>query len=154
MSKFLAHHTALSVLDVDRSVNFYDFFGYRKVLTWEASDGSLSLVHLQNDQGHVLELVCYADALSIAPPSVGNDLNRVGVKHIAFHVEDVRAAREEIMSAGLGEVTDITSGRTQMDLFFVRDPDGLWVEILKDDRQLDSENPTVIREEPRLLEGE
>jgi len=154
MSNFVSHHTALSVSDMDRSVVFYEFFGYRKVLTWEASDESLSIVHLKNEQGHVLELVGYADAAVIAPPGVGNDLNKVGVKHMAFHVKDIQAAHDEIVSAGLGEVTDVTSGRTQMDLFFVRDPDGLWVEILKDDRRLDPENPTLIREEPRLLEGE
>jgi catechol 2,3-dioxygenase-like lactoylglutathione lyase family enzyme len=154
MMKFLAHHTALSVADIERSVSFYEFFGYRKVLTWEALDGSLSIGHLRNEQAHMLELVCYADASTIPPPGVGNDLNEIGVKHIAFHVDDVQAARDEIVARELGEVTELTAGRTQMELFFVRDPDGLWVEVLKDDRRLSPEHPALIQEEPRLLEGE
>jgi catechol 2,3-dioxygenase-like lactoylglutathione lyase family enzyme len=154
MTEFIVHHTAISVADADRSVKFYEYFGFREILTWQASDDSLSIVHLMNDRDQVLEIVCYAKP-EIGPiPGVGNDLDRVGVKHMAFHVDDVEAVRDDIAARGLGEVTEITHGRTQMDLFFVRDPDGLWVEVLTDDRKLDSADPVVIHEDPRLLEGE
>lgn len=154
MSSFTIHHTAISVRDVDRSLAFYEYFGFRPVLTWQASDDSLTIVHLRNSDDQILELVCYSEPQTGPLPSVGNDLNQIGVKHIAFHVDDLETIRMDILSRGLGEVTEISHGRTQMDLFFVRDPDGLWVEVLADDRNLDSGDPVTIREDPRLLEGE
>lgn len=154
MQKFINHHTAISVIDIDRSVAFYEYFGYQKVFIWEASDDSLTIVHLKNPQEHCLEIVCYSDPTTVPPPGVGNELDHVGVKHIAFHVDDLEAVRDDILDRDLGEVTEITRGRTLMDLFFVRDPDGLWVEVLTDDRTLRSDDPLTIREAPRLLEGE
>jgi len=32
------------------------------------------------------------------------------------------------------ENTSITVGRTKVSYFFIKDPDGVWVEIVKDDR--------------------
>lgn len=154
MSQFSLHHAAISVANLARSTRFYEYFGFRTALTWEASDGSLTIAHLRDPNGQYLEIVCYSRPDIGPEPAVGNDLDRVGVKHIAFHVDDLQPVWDDIVAKGLGEVTDITSGRTRMDLFFVRDPDGYWVEILTDDRDLDVENPVTISEAPRLLEGE
>lgn len=155
MSSFRVHHIALSVLDLERSTEFYRYFGFRVVFVWEASDGSLKISHLRNEGGDFLELVCYASAQ--APdlaPGVGNNLDQVGVKHLALITSDPAAVRNEIVEHNLGEVTDLTHGRTQVDLFFVRDPDGYWVEVLSDARSLDAAHPTRVREAPRLLAGE
>jgi glyoxylase I family protein len=154
MPTFRVHHTAISVRDVDRSVAFYEYFGFRTVFTWSANDGSLSIVHMQTGRGEILELLRYTDHITGEPLSVGNDLARVGVKHLALAVDDLQAVYDDIVTQNLGEVTDIIRGRTLIDLFFVRDPDGLWVEVLHDERSLDPTNPVVIEEAPRLLEGE
>jgi glyoxylase I family protein len=154
MPEFRVHHTAISVRDLQRSTEFYEYFGFHKAFTWEATDGSLTLVHLTNAHGEVLEIICYANPESIQPPAVGNDLSQIGVKHLALQVDDLQSVYEEIVESGLGEVTEITHGRTLIDLFFVRDPDGIWVEVLTDNRALDNSNPVVIKEAPRLLQGE
>jgi len=154
MSDFRVHHTAVSVRDVERSVAFYEYFGFRTVFTWQASDASLSIVHMRTQRGEILELLRYADHQTIAPPTVGNDLAHIGVKHLALAVDDLQSVYDDIVARKLGEVTEIIHGRTLIDLFFVRDPDGLWVEVLNDTRVLDPANPRVIEEAPRLLEGE
>jgi glyoxylase I family protein len=154
MSEFRIHHTAISVTDVDRSVAFYEYFGFRTVFTWRASDQSLSIVHMQTESGSILELLCYAEHQSGAQPTVGNDLARIGVKHLALAVDDLQDVYDDIVARNLGEVTEIIRGRTLIDLFFVRDPDGLWMEVLSDKRSLDRSNPVVIEEAPRLLNGE
>jgi catechol 2,3-dioxygenase-like lactoylglutathione lyase family enzyme len=66
---------------------------------------------------------------------VGNDLETVGVKHLALRVPSVREARATLEQTG-AVVTDTARGRTGIDYFFVRDPDGIWVEIVQDDRAI------------------
>jgi glyoxylase I family protein len=155
MTEFTLHHIAVTVSDLDRSAAFYKHFGFEPVLSWAAADGSVTIVHLQHPAGHLLELVTYRNlVLPTKPPAVGNDLDVVAVKHLAVRVDDIAAAHAEIVALDLGEVTDLQHGRTRMDLFFVRDPDGLWVEVVEDNRQLDPAAPEHIVEAPRLLEGE
>lgn len=155
MTVYSLHHVAVTVSDLERSIGFYEQLGFRQALSWKASDGSISIVHLQDSGGQFLELVHYREhVLPSAPPAVGNDLDVVAVKHLAVRVDDVAAAHAEITDLDLGEMTELQQGRTRMDLFFVRDPDGLWVEILQDDRQLDLRAPENIIEAPRLLDGE
>ena len=118
MAAFRVHHTAISVRDLESSIAFYGFFSFRVVFVWEASDDSLTIVHLRNEGGDFLELVCYASAHADGPPpGVGNNLDQVGVKHLALVTSDPAAVRREIMERNLGEVTDLTHGRTQVKLF-------------------------------------
>jgi catechol 2,3-dioxygenase-like lactoylglutathione lyase family enzyme len=156
MEGYKFHHVAISVADVDRSIAFYDFFGFKPVLRWQASDGSVVIVHLLHPSGFQLEIVYYSvnDGVTVRP-GVGNDLQQVGVKHFALHVDSgLSELRDTIIARQLGEVTEITFGRTRFDLFFVRDPDGYWMELLTDNRSLDIEDPVLIEEAPRLLPGE
>lgn len=156
MANFRFHHVAISVADVERSAAFYNFFGFNLALKWRADDGSLVLAHFLHPTGSILEVVRYA--AHVAPerlPGVGNDLDRIGVKHLALHTDDdLDALHDEITSTNLGEATAIQNGRTGFRLFFVRDPDGYWVEVLQDKRSLDVNDPTDIVETPRFLPGE
>jgi catechol 2,3-dioxygenase-like lactoylglutathione lyase family enzyme len=147
VSEFSPHHVALSVRDCAASARFYEFFGYEVVLTWQAEDDSLTIVHLMRSDGQVVELFGYAANRAAAPltPAPGNDLDRLGLKHFAFNVEDIEGAREAILAATLGEVTPIVHGRTRIAYFFVRDPDGNWVEIVQEDRGLDPQRPWQLR---------
>jgi glyoxylase I family protein len=134
---FAAHHCALSVADLPASVGFYEVFGFRLGHRWAAADGSLEIVHLVLG-GFVLELFAYAGnaggrRLELA---AGNDLARRGVKHLALRVDSLAEARRELVARGIGagEIGPDTRGRTGLDYFFVRDPDGIWVEVVRDDR--------------------
>ncbi len=53
-------------------------------------------------------------------------------RHFCLHVDDVRAAREELRQKGLA--IDETVKIAAADRFFVRDPDGNRVELLKWER--------------------
>jgi catechol 2,3-dioxygenase-like lactoylglutathione lyase family enzyme len=65
--------------------------------------------------------------------AIGNDLEVLGVKHIAFEVADLYSAHEELRALNTA-ITDIVRGRTGIDYFFIADPDGNWVEVVQDDR--------------------
>jgi glyoxylase I family protein len=146
VSPMMTHHVAISVRDLKSTLDFYRRFGFELVLRWDAPDDSLSIAHLVGAGGVVLEVFRYsANADELMPNlEVGNDLERIGVKHFGFKVSDIRTTHRE-MSAEFGQrVTDIQHGRTGIDYFFVCDPDGLWVELVQDDRALDATNPTYL----------
>ena len=132
---FSVHHGTLSVADLDRSIAFYSHFGFEPVTRWAAEDGSLEIVHLSLG-GIILELFCYAanHSQESGRYGVGNDLEQVGVKHLALQVSSLRAAKALLADLGLPTGTEISHGRTEIDYFFVQDPDGLWLEIVEDHR--------------------
>lgn len=143
MIEFAPHHVTLSVRDWAHSVHFYEFFGYRTVLTWQADDDSLTITHMMRSDGQVVELFAYAANRAAAPLALGqgNDLDQLGLKHFAFTVRDLKSARDAVLAAALGEVTPIVEGRTRIAYFFVKDPDGNWVEIVQENRSLDPDRP-------------
>ena len=125
-----SHHVALSVRDVEATKSFYELFGFEEVLR---VDGPVTFIHLAGVDGFVLELFCYAEN-SAAPAlagSAGNDLERIGVKHLGLRVDDVEAVRSRLMASGIEGVTKVRRGVADIDYFFVADPDGIWVEVLQ-----------------------
>jgi glyoxylase I family protein len=143
---FKPHHCALSVRDIDQSEAFYSMFGFKLVLRWAAPDDSLTIVHLTRDDGFILELFEYESNRETGPVNlaIGNDLERLGVKHIAFKVDDLSSAAEEFERMNYRQMTAIQDGRTGIRYFFVADPDGNWVEIAQDNRVLNPDNPAFV----------
>jgi catechol 2,3-dioxygenase-like lactoylglutathione lyase family enzyme len=104
---------------------------------------------MRHATGLILELFAYTANATTASVElgVGNDLTAVGLKHIAVQVEDLEVARAVLATNGYTSTTDNQRGRTQIDFFFVQDPDGLWVEVVRDVRSLDENNPVTLRQE-------
>ena len=130
------HHIALSVRDIAASQDFYVKLGFKPVHKWKAEDASLTIVHLKNDS-IVLELFAYAKNrdLPLFELEIANNLTQVGVKHVGLEVQDLQACFQDMQSAGyiMGS-TDVIKGRTNVNYFFIKDPDGMWVEIVQDNR--------------------
>ena len=59
-------------------------------------------------------------------------LDQIGISHISFGVEDVRAYAEELVAKGVslaGTMADFTNDQGVMRTFFVYDPDGILVQF-------------------------
>jgi predicted enzyme related to lactoylglutathione lyase len=83
----------------------------------------------RGDDGPTLEVFTY-DGLLERPPTA---VNRPGFGHIAFSVEDVAWARDEVLAAGgkpVGEVVTVTlPGGAQVTWCYVNDPEGNVIEL-------------------------
>ncbi len=117
-AKFL--HTNFNVLDLNKSIDFYqNALGLTEVRRINASDGSFIIVFLgDGESDYQLELTWMRDRKE--PYNLGD--NEI---HIAFLVPDKKQAYalHEYMGCICYENHD-------MDLYFISDPDGYWIEIL------------------------
>lgn len=118
--KFEMFHENYNVLDLERSLAFYEkALGLTVKRRKEAEDGSFILVYVGNDTTNFqLELTWLRDRKE--PYNLGD--NEV---HLAFRVDDYEAAHKLHEEMGC-----ICYENTKMGLYFISDPDGYWLEIV------------------------
>ena len=133
MFAFQLDHYAISVSDMERSVSFYEKLGFSMLKDYEADDKSVRIVHLIKDQ-FILELFCYPDSAPVPAfaETVASDLKVQGAKHLGLMAQDLLAAGEYLLKEGLiSEKPQIREGRLGRPYFFIKDPDGINVEIIQ-----------------------
>lgn len=122
--KFL--HTCVRVKDLDKSLEFYEkALGFKEVRRLDYPEFKFTLVYLALEEGgYELELTYNYDQEE--PYDLGN-----GYGHIAIGVDNLEDYREELSQAGY-EVTDIKGlSDGAATYFFVMDPDGYKIEVIK-----------------------
>jgi glyoxylase I family protein len=134
---FKIHHVALSVSNIEESIKFYTIFGFKIVYHWKSDDTSLQIAHLKLEETF-LELFCF-EKYQNAPKSsneLATDLPRLGVKHFGLKVKCVHETKKFLVENGYTEEIEIVRGKTEVDYFFIKDPDGILLEFIQDDRGL------------------
>lgn len=129
---FGVDHYAISVSNSERSRGFYEKLGFRTVKDYQADDGSVRIVQMEN-KGFLLEMFCYPDSdpLPDFVETLNTDLHVNGAKHMALAVESPEKAAEYLLREGLiKEMPVINEGRLGRPYFFIKDPDGIFVEII------------------------
>ncbi|MCX7614547.1 MAG: VOC family protein [Clostridiales bacterium] len=113
-------HTNINVFDLNKSIQFYsEALGLHEMRRIEIPDGSFIIVYLgDTETDHLLELTWLRDRKE--PYNLGDN-----EWHIAFHVDDRNAAFLKHQQMGC-----ICYENKEMDLYFIADPDGYWLEIL------------------------
>jgi lactoylglutathione lyase len=118
--KFGIDHFNINVLDLDKSLLFYEkALGLKEQKRINADDGSFIIVYLGNKESLVsLELTWLRDM--DRPYDLGD-----GEFHVAFTTKDFDAAH-----ALHKEMDCICFENKEMGIYFINDPDGYWLEIL------------------------
>ena len=114
-------HFHFNVLDLDRSIRFYEkALGLKEVRRMEVADGSFILVYMGEEKtGFLLELTWLRDRKE--PYDLGE-----GEFHLYMRVPgDYDAVR-----AYHKQMDCVCYENTDMGLYFISDPDGYWIEIL------------------------
>ena len=143
-------HIAICVADLDRSLHFYrDLLGLtvRMHTTQQMArrPGAESAEMYQRPrESRTVANVWFDDPETTEPflvltshpgsPVDGQPikLDQIGISHISFGVEDVRAYADELISRGVplaGTLDDFTDDQGVMRTFFVYDPDGILVQF-------------------------
>lgn len=119
--KFNFAHNNLSAFDLEKSIAFYkENLGLEEISRKVADDGSFILVFLSDGQtAHKLELTWYRDWKE--PYKLGD--NEI---HLCFEVDDYEAAYEMHKKNNV-----ICYENVSMGLYFIADPDGFWIEIVR-----------------------
>lgn len=122
-----AIHTMVRVLDLDRSIEFYNKAFGLEVADHFDFDG-FALVYLRNPEND-FEVELTLNKGRAEPYSHGD-----GYGHLAVCVDDCKAERARLTAAGLGP-TDVKEfhrdGALMARFFFVQDPDGYKIEVLE-----------------------
>jgi lactoylglutathione lyase len=117
-------HFNISVLDLERSLTFYDqALGLKEVRRRVAPDGFFILVFLKDSRSDfLLELTWLRDRTE--PYDLGE-----GESHLCIRVaDDYKKVREYHEDMGY-----VCYDNTLMGIYFIEDPDGHWIEILPHD---------------------
>jgi glyoxylase I family protein len=134
---FTIHHIALSVSNIKKSIDFYGLFGFKEVYRWESDNKDLLISHLKLKETF-LELFCYKNYQDSpeTSKSLQTDLPRIGVKHFGLKVKSIKEIKKLFLEQNISEEININRGRTEIDYFFIKDPDGILLEFVQDDRGL------------------
>lgn len=118
---FTFNHYNFNVLDLERSLKFYDeALGLKPVREKVAEDGSFKLVFLGDGvTDFTLELTLLKDRAE--PYDLGE-----GEFHLCFAADDIDAAHEKHAAMGC-----ICHENPNMKVYFIEDPDGYWIEIVR-----------------------
>ena len=118
--KFTLYHSCITVLDLEKSMKFYEeALGFKEVRRISSDDGSYEIVFMAKE-GDVtmLELTWYRDRKE--PYDLGD--NEI---HVGFRVDDYDAAYAHHKEMGC-----ICFENPKMGIYFIADPDGYWMEIV------------------------
>jgi len=125
--RFRFSYVGIQVRDVDRSIAFYrDLFGMQVVRREKVLETGGEWAELRSPGSRfVLEVNWYPEGSKFFP---GPYRNGDELDHIAFECEDVERAYAELLTRGVpaGHPPFLEGGTM---LAFVRDPDGIWIEL-------------------------
>lgn len=124
------HHVAVSVSDLDRSVEFYEELGLREQERYEKPGIDAESALLRMEGGSLLELFAVeeSDPVPEERKDPVRDLSTRGTKHLALATGDIDAEVERLQGRGV-EVEDPRTGDSGSRYAFLRDPDGVPVEL-------------------------
>lgn len=131
---FNISHFCITVSDIERSLNFYKRLGFEVDLEYLSEDNNEKIYMLKMKNGNtMLELVRFSDCEAETPKY---DLKKVGVKHFALITDSIEDAKKLFVEQlGIKEEIKIEQSVLERKYFFVKDPDGIVLEIVENTKR-------------------
>lgn len=126
-------HIAISVSNIDKSIYFYKkVFGFNCTKRFYIESLGAEACFLENGN-FVIEVFNFMDfkPLPDFKKSLLTDLKVLGVKHFAFKVKNIQKTYEYIKNLKVEIATNITVGGSGLRYFFIKDPDGILIELIE-----------------------
>ena len=120
------HHLAISVRDLEKTVNFYkENFGFKEIqkFTKPEWDGEAVILELGEFQLEIFQFQNYIDKKDNL-----SDLKVIGIKHISLEVDNVNKKYREFKEKKI-DIDEPVKGTTCAWFCFLRDPDGIPIEL-------------------------
>ena len=130
---FSFNHVTISVNNLEETLNFYELFGFEKYKEYHDDDVNIIMLKLGN---MILEIFNYMENNKLPEHSkdLGIDLKTIGNKHFGIGVKDINKAKKFIEDNKLSDSKiTITKGRLGKTYFFIKDPNGILMEIIEED---------------------
>lgn len=123
-------HTAISVNNFEESKIFYEsVFNLKPHPKGEGQTSTLKFIHLEDENHNVIELFKHKYPILLKDDLM--DFQKVGIKHIAFIVDNLEDAINKAVLHGAKIIKPIKDGITVKRLAFISDPNGIPIELVE-----------------------
>ena len=130
---FNFNHVTISVDNLENTLNFYKKFGF--IIHKEYHDENVDIVMLKLNN-MILEIFHYIENNKLPEHSknLNIDLKTIGNKHFGLGVKNIEMAKKFIEENKLNvDEIIINKGRLGKPYFFIKDPNGILMEIIEED---------------------
>ena len=127
-------HVGISVSNLKRSIVFYEKnFGLSCVEKYDFKDKGMKIAILERGD-LVLELFEFKEHKPLPKyrEKLDSDLTTLGVKHFSVEVKDINDAFNRFKKSRVLFETDLRVFDNGAHYFFIKDPDGILIEIMEE----------------------
>lgn len=130
---FSFNHVTISVDNLEKTLDFYKKFGFEDYKEYHDQSVDIIILKLKN---MILEIFHYQEKEQLPEHSknLGVDLKTIGNKHFGLGVKDIIEAKKFVEDNKLNNSEIIINeGRLGKPYFFIKDPNGILMEIIQED---------------------
>ncbi len=127
-------HVSFSVKELEKSISFFELFGFEVIRRYESDNKDLRLIMMKSKSNMYIDMFNYTNYTDIPSTSLelSTDLPIVGTKHMGLRVKDIEKAKEFVIENGVANDITINEGRLGRRYFFIQDPNGILIEIIEE----------------------
>ena len=126
---YLINHVHIRSADPSASADWYaEHFGATKVSEREVMPGTVTI---SMDMGSPVRLNISSQVAGSSDERASAELNRLGLEHFGFDVEDIQSDIDRLSAAGVRVVLPITEVTGGAKLAYIEGPDDVLIELVQ-----------------------